>query len=293
MTRHEDLHTLGLSSEDDEAQDSQLRIRKAFLRLSHTHHPDKVGTNEEFQNLSEAYYRLRDEEAQGGNDGQEEHEDSDSAEERSDQGSSWQDHGYYNFWQDEFFNFFRQYFYQDYGYSDEEDDFYDWEQQAYERKKAMSNMHKQQLKAGVDFRDTKARKESDACVFCGDNKPINQRKAKKNGIEWDEYVESKRPRPGEEDGYNTCWVCKTNHKSVMTQAMAKTNFAKNLDGSSIFQELRRAKYFYGAAYDRFVRDDADFRVLLVSRSRESGPSCGLDMEATWKEKRVCSLVAKE
>lgn len=63
MTRGEDLHTLGLSSEDDEAQDSQRKIRKAFLRLSRKHHPDKGGTNEGFQKLSEAYYRLRDEEA--------------------------------------------------------------------------------------------------------------------------------------------------------------------------------------------------------------------------------------
>lgn len=46
----------------------------------------------------------------------------------------------------------------------------------------MSDKHKQQLKAGIDFRDTKARKESDACVFCGDNKPIKKRKAKSNGI---------------------------------------------------------------------------------------------------------------
>ena len=160
MTRGEDLHMLGLSSEDYEAQDSQRRIRKAFLHLSRTHHPDKGGTNEGFQKLSQAYYRLRDGEAQGARDDhQEEHEDSESAEERGDQGSSWQDHDYYNFWQDEFFNFFRQNSNQDYGYSDEEDDFYDWEQHAYERKKAMSDMHKQQLKAGIDFRDTKARKD--------------------------------------------------------------------------------------------------------------------------------------
>ena len=40
MTREEDLRMLGLSTEDDDAQDSQRRIRKAFLRLSSNHHPD-------------------------------------------------------------------------------------------------------------------------------------------------------------------------------------------------------------------------------------------------------------
>ena len=245
MTRGEDLHTLCLSSDDDEAQDSQRRIRKAFLRLSRKHHPDKGGTNEGFRKLSEAYYRLREEEAQGQSDEQQEHDASDTAEERSDQGSSWQDYDYHHFWQEQFFNFFRQNSYQEHEHGDEEDDFYSWEQEAYERKKAWSNIHKQQLKAGVDFRDAKA-KGSDACVFCGDNKPIKQKKAKQNGIEWDEYVESTRPRPGKEERYNTCWVCKTNHKSVMTEAMAKTKFAKKLNGSSIFQELRRAEYTFTA-----------------------------------------------
>lgn len=249
MTRSEDLHTLGLSLEDDEAQDSQRRVRKAFLRLSRTHHPDKGGTNEGFQKLSAAYYRLREDdregEAQAERDEQDEDEESDAAEERSDQDSSWH-YDFYNFWHEEFFNFFRQNSYQEYGYSDEEDDFDSWEQEAYERKKAWSNIHKQQLKAGIDFRDTKANRENDACAFCGENKPIKRKEAKKNGIVWDEYVKSKRPRTGEEDGYNTCWICKTNHKSVLTEAMAKTKFAKKLIGSSIFHELRQAKYTFTA-----------------------------------------------
>ena len=246
MTRSEDLHTLGLSSEDDEAQDSQRRIRKAFLRLSRTHHPDKGGSNEGFQKLSAAYYRLRDEGAQVERDVQDEDEDSDATEEHDDQSSSWEDYEFYNFWHQEFFNFFRQNSYEEYEYSDVEDDFYSWEQEAYERKKAWSNIHKQKLKAGIDFRDSKANREKDACVFCGENKPIQLKEAKKNGIVWDEYVKSMRPRTGEEDGYNTCWVCKAKHKSVMTEAMAKTKFAKKLNGSSIFRELRRAKYTFSA-----------------------------------------------
>ncbi len=245
MTRGEDLHTLGLSSEEDEAQDGQRRIRLAYLRLSRKHHPDKGGTNEGFQKLSAAYYRLREDEAQGQSG--EDQNASERAEERSDQDSSWQDYEYDNFWHHEFFNFFRQNFSQEYGYSDEEDDdFYTWEQEAYERKKEWSNIHKQQLKAGVDYCDVEATKESDCSVFCGENKPIKKEKAENNGVEWEEYVESTKPRAGKEEGYNTCWICKTKHISVLTEASAKTNFAKKLKDSSIFKELRRAEYTFTA-----------------------------------------------
>jgi hypothetical protein len=247
MTRAEDLHTLGLSSEDDEATDHQRRIRLAYLRLSRERHPDKGGTNEGFQKLSEAYYRLRDDTAQGRSEDQDRNA-SEHAEERSDEGPSWQDYDYENFWHDEFFRFFRQRFNHEYGYSDEEDDdFHTWEQDAYERKKEWSKIHKQQLKEGVDFRDVKAQKETDCCVFCGENKPIEKQKAENNGIEWEGYVESKKPRAGKgKFGYNTCWLCKTKHISVLTEALAKTKFAKKLKDSSIFQELKRAKYTFTA-----------------------------------------------
>lgn len=262
MTRRvEDLQMLGLSSEDVKAQDSQRSIRKAFLRLSKTHHPDKGGTNEGFQKLTEAYYRLREEEAQGGqSDEQEQNASAQRAEERSDHdsGTSWQEYDYYNFWQHEFFHFFRQNSYhdyghsdednsyQEYGYSDEEDGFRSWEQEAYDRKKSWSEIHKQQLKVGVDFRDANAINEADACVFCGQNKPIEKRKAKNHGVKWIEYTESTKPRPGKEEGYNTCWICKTNHISVMTEKMGKTKFAKKLEDSSIFQQLRRVRCTFTA-----------------------------------------------
>jgi hypothetical protein len=51
-------------------------------------------------------------------------------------------------------------------------------------------------------------------------------KAENNGVDWDSYVQSIKPRPGKDFGYNTCWVCKTNHDSVLTEAMAKNKFAK-------------------------------------------------------------------
>jgi len=46
MTRSEDLATLGLSSIDDNADDRLTRIRKAYLKLSKSCHPDKGGSKE-------------------------------------------------------------------------------------------------------------------------------------------------------------------------------------------------------------------------------------------------------
>jgi len=46
MTRSEDLTTLGLSSTDDNADDRLTRLRKAYLKLSKTYHPDKGGSKE-------------------------------------------------------------------------------------------------------------------------------------------------------------------------------------------------------------------------------------------------------
>jgi len=247
MIRGEDLQTLGLS--DDEAR-NQRRIRLAFLRLSKVHHPDKGGTNEGFQKLSEAYYRLRAENNQGGD--RDEHPAGDaSGEEQNDddgfEGQSDDDYDYYNFWQNEFFSFFRQSYYHTYTQSDdEEEDFHDWEQEAYERKKQWSQIHRQQLKTGVDFRDVLAKGKADSCIFCGKNKPIKKKKAESNGVDWDSYVQSVQPRAGKDFGYNTCWVCKTNHDSVLTEAMAKNKFAKKLKNSSIFMELRNAEYTFTA-----------------------------------------------
>lgn len=247
MTRGEDLQTLGLS--DDEARNPR-RIRLAFLRLSKVTHPDKGGTNEGFQKLSEAYYRLRAENNQGGD--RDEHPAGDASGEGQNyddgfEGQRDDDFDYYNFWQNEFFSFFRQSYYHAYTQSDdEEEDFHDWEQEAYERKKQWSQIHRQQLKTGVDFRDVKAKGKADACIFCGKNKPIKKKKAESNGVDWDSYVQSVTPRPGKDFGYNTCWVCKSNHESVLTEAMAKNKFAKKLKNSSIFMELRSAEYTFTA-----------------------------------------------
>lgn len=247
MTRGEDLQTLGLS--DDEARNPR-RIRLAFLRLTKVHHPDKGGTNEGFQKLSEAYYRLRAENNQGGDRDEHPAGDASGEEQNYDDGFEGQrddDYDYYNFWQNEFFSFFRQSYYHAYTQSDDEEEaFHDWEQEAYERKKQWSQIHRQQLKTGVDFRDVKAKGKADACIFCGKNKPIKKKKAESNGVDWDSYVQSVKPRPGKDFGYNTCWVCKTNHDSVLTEAMAKNKFAKKLKNSSIFMELRSAEYTFTA-----------------------------------------------
>jgi hypothetical protein len=69
---------------------------------------------------------------------------------------------------------------------------------------------------------------------------------RRSGVEWEEYVESTKPRAEKEEGYNTCWICKTKHISVLTEAMAKMKFAKKLEDSSIFKELRRTEYTFTA-----------------------------------------------
>jgi len=62
-------------------------------------------------------------------------------------------------------------------------------------------------------------------MFCGKNKPITKEEAAKNGLNWDEYsrIADGYPR------YTTCWICKNQHKSVLTQAQACRKFAKKLD----------------------------------------------------------------
>ena len=249
-TRGEDLQTLCLSSDDDEALDGQRRIRKAFLRLSRIHHPDKGGTKEGFQKLSAAYYRLRVEEGQECGDVHNEPSGA-RAEEQRDDGSSGQEYYYHNFWQNEFHDFFHRHYYQEDSqedeeeYFDEEEEFSQWEQSAFERSKAWSEHHKQQLKKGKDFRDRKAKGDADTCQFCGVNKPIKKQRAKSNGVNWEKYVQSINHSQFEAgEGYNTCWVCKTNHISVLTESMAKRKFAKKLENSTVFRDCKRAKYTF-------------------------------------------------
>ena len=98
------------------------------------------------------------------------------------------------------------------------------------------------LKNNYDYRDRKGHDEELLCMFCGVNKGITQKDALTDGLQWKEY--SSHPVH-----YRTCWTCKSNHVSVMTESMALQKFAKKLnvstvktaDGEShrvVFQQLR-------------------------------------------------------
>ncbi len=56
------------------------------------------------------------------------------------------------------------------------------------------------------------------------NKPITKEKAAKNGLNWDEYSRGVEGYPR----YTTCWICKDQHKSVLTEAQACMKFSKKL-----------------------------------------------------------------
>eukprot|EP00804_Cyclotella_cryptica_P024585 CCRYP_020210-RA/>CCRYP_020210-RA protein AED:0.19 eAED:0.19 QI:0/-1/0/1/-1/1/1/0/329 len=217
MTRAEDLSTLGLSRNDGEASDSRRRIRKAYLQLSRSCHPDKGGSKESFQDINAAYERLTR------NEGQPE-PTPDNKEDFSREGSE-PERGYN--WYDDYYAFFRDYgFYND--KKEYEDNFAMWEQAREQRRKAYSEFHRQQVKLGRDY-DTNGSKKSQAalCMFCGVNIAITEKKAKQNGVDWDEYLAS--TNVDGYPGYNTCWACKDSHKSVLTKKMACKKFAKVLD----------------------------------------------------------------
>ena len=239
MTRRsEDLAVLGLSLADD----TVAKIRKAYLRLSKVHHPDKEGGSKEaFQNLSAAYYRLKScseeprvaaAEQGGGNS---------SEDDASEEDQSWQTY-------EDFYADYDNYFH-GYGYGD--DSFYSWEEEREQRRRAWSEYHKQQKRRGKDYRDGKVTEQSVICMFCGERPAITEAKATQNGLSWDEYSEST-----EVEGYPayfTCWICKDKHISVLTEKMACTKFIRNQvsclnvtaesrygEYNPIFWELRRA-----------------------------------------------------
>ena len=88
-----------------------------------------------------------------------------------------------------------------------------------------------------DYRDAKVRVNAFTvmCMFCGVNPAIIREEAIRNGLDWDEYVNSIRV-----DGYrrhNSCWNCKNTHKSMCTENMARKKFAKKLD-DAVFVSLR-------------------------------------------------------
>lgn len=236
MSLSEDLAVLGLSSSDYDAEDSEGRIRRAYLRLSRTRHPDKGGSNEAFQNLSNAYHRL-----QTSNYAVENEAASEAEEEEQRARQDWQDdEEEFNYWQDAYYDFFHAYEEENYeDYDEYESVFVSWEESQRQRRKAWSDHHKQQLKRGIDYRDKKSSRQSVNCMFCGVNRAIDKRSAKKNGLNWEEYVQSTNVEGY--PGYNTCWACKSNHVSVLTQKQACKKFAKKLDME--VQSRRSGKWY--------------------------------------------------
>ena len=137
------------------------------------------------------------------------------------------DQSYYSY--EDYYSYFNTY-----GYYNEEDDFdaYEdnfssWEKEREARRRAHSEFHKQQVRLGNDFRDGKASTQSDTCMFCGKNTAITESSAEENGINWEEYIESTQVETF--PGYITCWACKSNHISVLTEKKACSMFAKKLN----------------------------------------------------------------
>ena len=156
------------------------------------------------------------------------------------------DQSYYSY--EDYYSYFNTY-----GYYNEDDfdvyatRFASWEEEREARRRAWSEFHKRQVKRGNDFRDGKATKESDICMFCGKNTAITKSKAEENGLDWEEYIESTKVEGF--PGYFTCWACKSNHVSVLTEKKACSMFAKKLNiqissdtggtYNPIFKELRQ------------------------------------------------------
>jgi hypothetical protein len=215
MAVADDLAELGLSPGDE---GDKKKIRKAYLKLSCSRHPDKGGSTESFQRLSNAYTRLAHPEDE--EEVEEEPSPAASAAAAADHRASSYD--YANQWYRYYNDFFHEY-----GFSDHEDEFEAWETSEEERRRAWSRHHQQELRQGRDFRDEKAKSGEPKCMFCGTNAPIKEGTAEAEGLNWEEYARSINIEGY--PSYNTCWVCKTKKRSVLTESQACTKFAKKLD----------------------------------------------------------------
>ena len=226
MTLAEDLAVLGLTPGDE---DDPKKIRKAYLRRSLACHPDKGGSTEEFQGLSNAYGRL----VHPVEDGEEEASSAASAAKASDHREQHED--FYtsndNYWYGYYSEFFHDYDEEQFDDFDcYEGEFEAWETSREERRKAWSRHHQFELRRGRDFRDKKAEVGEPKCMFCGKNSPITKDEAISEGINWEEYNTATREDVHKDyASYNTCWCCKTNHVSVLTESQACKKFAKKLN----------------------------------------------------------------
>lgn len=221
-------------------EENKTMVRRAYFRLAKSNHPDKGGSTEAFQKLHEAYQFLMnncsfisDENSGDRSSKSDEHKKKAASDEE--EGSRYyyyDEHGYdyececeyesedeYSSFDDYayiFGSYFRSEMHDDFSY----ENFESWEDQY----KAQKAWRKEQRKH--DYRDEQTTDVTrDLCMFCGHREAIQQRSAKSNGLNWEEY---NRRVPGFPQ-YRTCWTCKTNHVSVLTFNQALAKFAKKLD----------------------------------------------------------------
>jgi curved DNA-binding protein CbpA len=220
MTRAEDLAVLELPEGV-----SPQEIRQKYKQLARRDHPDKGGTKEAFQRLSNAYERLsRPRDESSGSEASEHHGPT-----RYSYSDADQDDFTSNFWYNQYYDFFRRRWNSGYenngdrssGYGDADDDdhFDHWHEST---RKAYARQRQENLKRGYDYRDSDFSERGEKCMFCGKHAPISQKAADASGLNWKEYT-------AHPEGYTTCWDCKNNHDSVMSKSMALKKFAKKLD----------------------------------------------------------------
>lgn len=221
-SKQKDLAELGLKDETP----TETQIRKAYVLLAKTRHPDKGGTTDSFQKLVNAYERLnansyqkRTPASSAGRPkpSRQQPESEEESEEDDDAGDDSE------FWYEAHFNFFHGwegFYHEDFDDEDEEyfRHWYKSEKQRYTRQR------REDIKRGYDRRDQKAHgtDEEESCMFCGENQGIKKEDAESSGLKWEEYIQ----HPAK---YRTCWACLRSHKSVMTKSMALKKFGKKLD----------------------------------------------------------------
>ncbi len=234
-------------------EESKTMVRRAYFRLAKCNHPDKGGSTEAFQKLHEAYEFLmnncsnfisdensgdrankKDEHRKKADSDEESDEEEDATYYYDEDGYEYKcesDDEYCSFY--DYANIFGSYFRCEMDDEFSYEHFESWEDQY----KAQKAWRKEQRKH--DYRDKQTTDlTKDLCIFCGHREAIQQRSAKSNGLNWEEY---NRKVPGFPQ-YRTCWTCKTNHVSVLTLNQALSKFAKKLD----FQKnsLRTGNTYY-------------------------------------------------
>lgn len=282
ITRHEDLAQLGLSN----GNDSESKIRKSYLLLARSKHPDKGGSKEAFQRLSNAYQRLtsnfiysrspspaqprQSASSQRGKPTGGSHKKKQDApktpKSRSQpapettskprHGEQWNREFYENM-NREYYNFFRR----SYGacYDRDEEKFSDyfthWETATRQQRARERREH---VKRGYDFRDKRTTvTASDKCMFCGVMRPIQNKDADNHGLDWKEYKQSQKV-----EGYpacNTCWSCKNKHDSVLTRKMAVRKF-------SVLEQNQSAFFFLLVKNRRCFQHQPETPYAEVTRS---------------------------